>query len=76
MDVAGQHARALEHIALAAADLHILAGLREKHLVVVGQRLLDVLALERHFGRIGDELDERIRLRHEVGLAVDFRQGH
>ena len=76
VDVAAEAAGALEHIALAAADLHVLARLGEEHLVVVVERLLDVLAFESDLCRVVDELDERLGLGDEVGLAVDLGEGH
>ena len=76
VDVAAEAAGALERVALAAADLDVLARLGEKHLVVVVERLLDVLAFERDLGRVVDELDERLGLGDEVGLAVDLGERH
>ena len=76
VDVAGEDARALELIALAAADLDVLARLGEEHLVLVHERLLDVLALERDLGGLLAEVLVAVGVGDEVGLAVDLGERH
>jgi len=75
VDVARNDSGATKCIALAAADLDVLARLGEKHLVVVRKSSLDVLALKSDLCRVVDELDERLGLGDEVRLAVDLGQG-